>query len=58
LLELAHGYVREFVSFAKEDRVFANDINKVKEIIADFSFVKKINEYAEGKGIKLNEGYE
>jgi histidine ammonia-lyase len=58
LLELAHDHVREFVSFAKEDRVFANDINKVKEIIADFSFVKKINEYAEGKGIKLNEGYE
>ncbi len=27
LLEYAHDYVREFVSFAEEDRIFAEDIN-------------------------------
>ena len=41
LLEFAHDYVREFVSFAEEDRIFANDINEVAGIIKDFSFVEK-----------------
>ena len=58
LLELAHHYVRGFVSFAEEDRVFADDINKVKRMIADFSFVEKINQYALGKGIVLNQGFD
>jgi histidine ammonia-lyase len=57
LLEFAHDYVREYVSFAEEDRVFANDINKVKNIIADFSFVKKLNAFAAQKGVKLNENF-
>ncbi|GAA4734263.1 histidine ammonia-lyase [Flavisolibacter ginsenosidimutans] len=43
VLEAAHDYVRQFVGFAEEDRIFANDINKVKNIIADFSFVNKVN---------------
>lgn len=46
LLEYAHEYVREFVGFAEEDRIFANDINKIKDIIADFSFVQKVNDFA------------
>lgn len=58
VLEFAHDYVREVVSFAEEDRVFADDINKVKNIIADFSFVEKVNEFAAGKGVVLNEGFE
>jgi len=43
VLEAAHDYVRQFVGFAEEDRIFANDINKVKNIVADFSFVNKVN---------------
>ena len=58
ILEFAHDYVREFVSFASEDRIFADDINKVAGIIKDFSFVEKVNEFAESKGIILNEGFE
>jgi histidine ammonia-lyase len=58
LLEFAHGYVREFVSFAAEDRIFADDINKVAGIIKDFSFVEKVNEFAGKRGTKLNEGFE
>jgi histidine ammonia-lyase len=58
LLEFAHDYVRDYVSFAEEDRVFAEDINKVKALIADFSFVEKINAFAASKGIILNSGYE
>ncbi len=54
LLEFAHGYVREFVSFASEDRIFANDINKVAGIIKDFSFVEKVNGFAVSKKVMLN----
>lgn len=57
LLESAHSYVREFVSFAEEDRIFAEDINKVAGIIKDFSFVEKVNAFAAAKKIKLNENY-
>jgi histidine ammonia-lyase len=57
ILEFAHDYVRSFVSFAEEDRVFADDINKIKDLIANFSFVKEVNAFAEKKGVHLNEGY-
>lgn len=58
LLEFAHGLVREFVSFAEEDRIFAEDINQVAGIIKDFSFVEKINEFAGSKGIILNKSFD
>ncbi|MGN6165948.1 MAG: histidine ammonia-lyase [Flavisolibacter sp.] len=58
VLEFAHDYVREFVSFAEEDRIFANDIQKIKTIISNFSFVNAVNEFAGSKGIKLNKGFE
>ena len=53
LLERAHDYVREFVGFAEEDRIFANDINAIKAIIADFSFVREVNACAARAGIEL-----
>ncbi|MFN5646934.1 MAG: aromatic amino acid lyase, partial [Sphingobacteriales bacterium] len=58
LLEHAHGFVRSFVGFAEEDRIFADDINKIKTIISDFSFVRSINTFASNHHIQLNEGYE
>jgi histidine ammonia-lyase len=58
LLEFAHHYVRDYVSFAEEDRVFADDINKVKTMIADFSFVEEVNQYASSKGIVLNQNFD
>lgn len=57
LLEFAHDHVRQYVGFAEEDRIFADDINKVAGIIRDFSFVKKLDAFAASKGIKLNEGF-
>ena len=57
LLEFAHEYVRQFVSFAEEDRIFADDIEKIKDIIADFGFVERVNEFAKSKGVSLNDGY-
>src|SRR5687767_9445808 len=58
LLEFAHDHVREIVSFAEEDRIFADDINKVAGIIKDFSFVERFNEFAGKKRVGLNEGFE
>ncbi len=55
VLEFAHDYVRRFVGFAEEDRIFADDINQIKNIIADFSFVEKVNAFAASRGINLNE---
>jgi histidine ammonia-lyase len=58
LLEFAHDCVREFVGFASEDRIFAEDINMVAGMIKDFSFVEKLNAFAEERRVGLNEGYE
>ena len=53
LLEFAHEYVRRFVGFAEEDRIFADDINKIKNIISDFSFVASLDEFARSKNNPL-----
>ena len=58
LLEFAHDHVREFVSFAEEDRIFADDIQQIKNFIADFSFVERVNEFAGSRKMNLNSGYE
>ena len=58
ILEFAHDYVRQFVGFAQEDRIFAEDIKKIRELISDFSFVDQVNVFAKSKGVQLNEGYD
>jgi histidine ammonia-lyase len=58
LLETAHDYVRGLVSFAEEDRIFANDINQISKGISDFSFVERVNEFAASRGVALNKGFE
>ncbi|HEX2846734.1 MAG TPA: histidine ammonia-lyase [Chitinophagaceae bacterium] len=58
LLEFAHESVRRQVSFAEEDRIFAEDINKVAGIIKDFSFVNGVGSFARTKGKELNKGFE
>jgi histidine ammonia-lyase len=57
LLEFAHDHVRQFVGFAEEDRIFADDINKIKSIISDFSFVTQCDAFAAERKIDLNEGF-
>jgi histidine ammonia-lyase len=58
ILEFAHEQVRKQVSFAEEDRIFAEDINKIKAIITDYSFVESVNTYTDLAGVELNKGYE
>jgi histidine ammonia-lyase len=53
LLEAAHDFVRSSVSFASEDRVFAEDINRIKTMIGDFSFVDHVNQVATNNHIEL-----
>jgi histidine ammonia-lyase len=57
ILEFAHNYVRSFVGFAEEDRIFADDINRISKIISDFSFVREVNAFAAAKNIELNKGF-
>jgi histidine ammonia-lyase len=57
ILEAAHQFVRRFVGFAEEDRIFADDINKIRTIISDFSFVQEVNAFAEAKSFDLNKGF-
>ena len=58
LLEFAHDHVRENVSFANEDRVFANDINQIHAIIHNGSFVQEVNSFAKKSGLELNRNFE
>ena len=57
ILEFAHDHVRKQVSFAREDRIFAEDINRIHTMIADGSFVANCQQFADASGILLNEGY-
>jgi histidine ammonia-lyase len=57
ILEFAHDHVREYVGFAEEDRIFADDINSITNIIKDFSFAGKVNEFAVSKDVELNKNY-
>ena len=58
ILEFAHDYVRQHVRFASEDRIFADDINKVAGIIKDFSFVDKVDEFAASRKTELNKNFQ
>lgn len=53
ILEYAHDYVRQFVSFAEEDRIFADDINQIKTILADTTFVSNVHQFAASNGTPL-----
>jgi len=53
ILEFAHDYVRQFVGFASEDRIFAKDINDIKAILSNFNFVSKVNAFAQTTGVNL-----
>lgn len=58
VLEDCHRYVREKVTFANRDRIFAYDIAALHTIIADQSLVRVANESAASHDIQLNGPYE
>jgi len=57
VLEFAHDHVREYVSFASEDRIFARDIDRINELIRNQSFVKEVHRFAQNKGVSMTEGF-
>jgi histidine ammonia-lyase len=57
ILEHAHDFVRQQVKFANEDRIFADDIRKIKSMIETFSFVRETDAFAGSRGIELNQNY-
>ena len=57
VLEFAHEHVRKQVGFASEDRIFANDINRLTGMISDFSFVHAVTAFANSHVQPLNENY-
>lgn len=57
LLEQAHEFVRRKVSFADEDRIFAEDIKEIKGMVEDYSFVKNMSQIALQQNIELNKDY-
>jgi histidine ammonia-lyase len=58
ILEFAHDFVRRHVSFAREDRIFANDIVKTTSLISNFSFVHECEQFCIDKNIRLNGGFD
>ena len=58
ILEFAHQFVRQHVGFANEDRIFADDIAKIKTIISNYDFVKSVTNFANEQNLNLNAGFE
>jgi histidine ammonia-lyase len=58
ILEHAHEFVRQQVSFANEDRIFAEDIGKIKSMIETFSFIREADKFASAHGELLNDNYD
>jgi histidine ammonia-lyase len=58
VLEFAHSYIREYVSFAKEDRIFSLDVERVVSQLRSFQFVEQVSQFAKNSGLHLNKGFE
>jgi histidine ammonia-lyase len=58
ILEHAHDFVRQQVKFANEDRIFADDIRKIKSMIESFSLIRVVDAFAVSQGTELNKNYE
>ena len=57
ILEYAHDRIRAAVDFAEEDRIFADDIVKIKEELSNYSFVSAVHDHAKIVGIDLNQDF-
>jgi histidine ammonia-lyase len=54
IIEACHNFVRHYVPFINEDRVFANDIKLLHQVICNGSLLATANEAAEKHNIKLD----
>jgi histidine ammonia-lyase len=59
LLETCHRTIREKISFAEEDRIYAEDIEKAVRLIKDRTLIKVTNEVAQKEGLTFqNESHQ
>ena len=56
IVEAAHAWVRQYISFATEDRIFAKDIEMMKEKL--FAFLQYCNTVIKEKTIHCSDGFE
>ena len=56
MIEHMHSLIRTKIEFAKEDRVFANDIELAVSLIRNPDFLTTCNQHSNTLGITLNEG--
>jgi histidine ammonia-lyase len=57
MIEHMHSLIRTKIEFAKEDRVFANDIELAVSLIRNPDFLTTCNQHSNTLGITLNEGF-
>ena len=54
VIEACHNYIRQYVPFIHEDRIFATDINHIHQLITNGSLLAIANETALNNNINLN----
>ena len=54
VMEACHDYVRQYVPFIREDRIFADDIKALHGIVMDGSLLALADEAAAKNNIKLD----
>ena len=54
ILEACHNYIRKFVPFIKEDRLFADDIKALHQLVKDGELLQIAEEAAIKNNIKLD----
>jgi histidine ammonia-lyase len=57
MIEHMYSLIRTKIEFAKEDRVFANDIELAVSLIRNPDFLTTCNQHSNTLGITLNEGF-
>jgi histidine ammonia-lyase len=54
VIEACHSYIRQYVPFIQEDRIFAMDINQIHQLITNGSLLATANDTALTNNINLN----
>jgi len=54
VIEACHAFIRQYVPFIEEDRIFATDINQIHQLITNGSLLATANETALNNNINLN----
>src|ERR1700712_398255 len=55
IIEACHNFIREYVPFIQEDRIFSIDINQIHQLITSGKLLALANETAAKNNIKLND---